>query len=181
MEIDHATLMSFQLPDYTQEASIDESLLLRAAAAEPAPVEYITISESTEHNCNKLCDSLGCSYVYNYTTSRGIIKWRCAICNSNIKCNAEVNQDGNKFTRCSNPHVCTPKPGVTTTLQIHKEINKAACQDVHASAAEITERVLAERITNEPTTSLPATVHLAQNANCRCECLQPQDFRLHSS
>ena len=145
MEIDHATLMSFELPEYTQEASIDDSLPLRGAATEPTPVEYITISESTEHNYKNLCDSLGYSYVYNYTTSRGIVKWRCAICNSNIKCNAKVNQDGNKFTRCSNPHVCTPKPGVSTTLQIHKEINKAAYQDVHASAAEITERVLAER------------------------------------
>ena len=35
--------------------------------------------------------------------------------------------------------------------------------------------VLAERVTNEPTTSLPAPVQLAQNANHRCECLQPQD------
>ena len=50
MEIDHATLRSLELPDYTQEASMDESLPLRAAAAEPAPVEYITISESIEHN-----------------------------------------------------------------------------------------------------------------------------------
>ena len=128
---------------------MDESLPLRAAAA---PVEYITISDSTEHNHSKLCDSLGYSYVYNYTTSRGIIKWRYAIHNSNIKCNAKVNRDGNKLTRCSNPHVCTPKLGVSTTLQIHKEINKVACQDVHASAAEITEGVLAERVTNEPTT-----------------------------
>ena len=116
MEIDHATLMSFEWPDYTQETAIDDSLPLRAAAAEPAPVEYITIFESTECNCNKLCDSLGYSYVYNYTTSRGIIKWRCAIHNSNIKCNAKVNQDGNKFTRCSNPHVCTLKPEISTTL-----------------------------------------------------------------
>ena len=154
---------------------MDESLPLRAAAVEPAPVECIIISESTEHNCNKLCDSLGYSYVYNYTTSRGIIKWRCAICNRNIKCNAKVNQDENKFTRRSNPHVCTPKPGVSTTLQIHEEINKEACQDVHASAAKITERVLAERVTSEPTISLPALVQLAQNANCRCEHLQPQD------
>ena len=126
MEIDQTTLMSFELPDYTQEASMDESLPLRAAAAEPAPVEYITTSESTKHNCNKLCDSLSYSYIYNYTTSRGIIKWRCAICNSNIKCNAKVNQDGNKFTRCSNPHVCTPKPRVSTTLQIHTEIRQHA-------------------------------------------------------
>ena len=168
MEIDHATLMSFELPEYTQEASIDESLPLRATAAEPAPVEYITISESTECNCSKQCDSLGYSYAYNYSTSRGIIKWRCAIHNSNIKCNAKINQDGNKFTRCSNPHVCNPRPGVSTTLQIRKEINKAACQDVHASSAEITERVLANRVTNEPTTSLPAPVQLAQNANHRC-------------
>ena len=58
MEIDNATLMSFELPDYTQEVSMDESLPVRAAAAEPAPVEYITISLSTEHNHNKLCDSL---------------------------------------------------------------------------------------------------------------------------
>ena len=78
MEIDHATLTSFELPDYKQEASMDERLLLRATAAEPAPAEYITISESTVHNRNKLCDSLSYSYVYNYTTSRGIIKWRCA-------------------------------------------------------------------------------------------------------
>ena len=41
MEIDHATLVSFELPDYTQEPSIDDSLPLTAAAAEPAPVEYI--------------------------------------------------------------------------------------------------------------------------------------------
>ena len=105
------------------------------------------------------------SFIYFLTISRGIIKWRCAIHNSNIKCNAKVNQDGNKFIRCSNPHLCTPKPGVSTTLQIHKEINKEACQDVHASAAEITERLLAERVTNEPTTSLPAPVQFAQNAN----------------
>ena len=42
MEIDHATLMSFELPDYTQEVSMDESLPLRAAAAETAPVEPTT-------------------------------------------------------------------------------------------------------------------------------------------
>ena len=85
------------------------------------------------------------SFIYLLMASRGIIKWRCAIHNSNIKCNAKVNQDGNKFSRYSNPHVCTPNPGVSTTLQICKEINKAARQDVHASAAEITERVLVER------------------------------------
>ena len=43
MEVDHATLMSFELPDYTQELSMDESLPLRAAAAEPAPVEPTTL------------------------------------------------------------------------------------------------------------------------------------------
>ena len=79
---------------------------------------------------------------------------------------------------------CTPKPGVSTTLHIHKEINKAACQDVHASAADITERVLAERVTNQPTMSLPAPVQLAQNANHRHEHLwpqDPQDLSLYSS
>ena len=53
MQTDHATLMSFELPDYTQEASMDESLPLRATAAEPVPVAYITISESTDCNHNK--------------------------------------------------------------------------------------------------------------------------------
>ena len=89
--------------------------------------------------------------------------------------NAKVDQINDVFIRCSNPHICTAKPGIATTLKIRKTINQEASKNVFSSAAEITEHVLSQKITQEPTISLPAPKQLAQNANRKRKCLHPEE------
>ena len=110
---DYATQEPIQQPEYT----IDDGPHVAA------PVEYTLISESSQRKGNKLCDSLGFTYVSLYTNFKGVQKWRCAMRNKNIDCNAKVDQlDSNIFIRCSNPHICTPRPGIATTLKMRKKI-----------------------------------------------------------
>ena len=110
---DYATQEPIQQPEYT----IDDGPHVAA------PVEYTLISESSQRKGKKLCDSLGFTYVSLYTNFKGVQKWRCAIRNKNIDCNAKVDQlDSNIFIRCSNPHICTPRPGIATTLKMRKKI-----------------------------------------------------------
>ena len=47
--------------------------------------------------------------------------------------------------------------------------------EIFTSTAEITERILTENITNEPTASLPAPVNLIQVTNCHHQHLHPQE------
>ena len=72
-------------------------------------------------------------------------------------------------------HLGQTQPDITNTLVTLKKIKSAALSDIFTSAAEITERVLAENVNNESTPSLPAPIYLAQTANCYCQHFHPKD------
>ena len=83
--IDDTTLEPIQQRDYPQEDSIQDGLPVEAVATDADPIKFHIIAESSQRNSSKLCDSLGFNYVYRYTTSKGIKKWRCATRNKNLQ------------------------------------------------------------------------------------------------
>ena len=71
-DTDDATLEPIQQRDYPQEESIECKLPVQAVATPAAAVEFCIIDESSQRNSNKLCDRVGFTYVYHYTTSKSI-------------------------------------------------------------------------------------------------------------
>ena len=124
---------------------------------------------------DKLTDKLGFSYgVKKWNASSTI--WRCSIFNKQLVCHATVHQEGDVFTWGPQPHLHPGQPGIANSLQSRNQINANAVADILSSAAKITEKALAETITDKKTTDAPsANSQLAQNANHLCQCLHTKD------
>ena len=54
-------------------------------------------------------------------------------------------------------------------------MKSTALQNIFTSAAEITDKVLQENLTSEPTSSLPASINLTRAANRHCQHICPKD------
>ena len=162
------------MPEYPAENTIDESLSLGEIAAEPRPVEYNIIPSSSECCGDKLVDSHGFSYGVRLKNNKCTL-WRCSVHNAQVHCLATIHQEEDVFTPGPHPHLHHPLPGIANSLQAREKINSQALSEVFMSAAEITEKVLAENFNNEPTPALSSNAQLAQNANHLCQHHCPKD------
>ena len=115
------------------------------------------------HDRDKLADSLGYSYGVKEQNDRHTI-WRCSVHNKKTYCLATVWQEGDNSTHGPHPHLHPAEPGVATTIKTRKKINQQSLANMLQSAYEITDQVLAEDVTEEPTPGLPSKAQLAQNA-----------------
>ena len=176
--LDDTNLASFQVPNISAENSIDDSLPVAAVPAELSPIEYCIIPGGTKHGNDMLTDSHGFSYTRKPPkrgASSDTVYWRCAVCNKDVQCPAKVIQDGNSFTRGRSNHLDSAQPGIANTVRIKKKVKSVALSDIFTSAAEITDKVLAENVTQEPSPALPAPINLAKAANRHRQCFHPKD------
>ena len=173
-DIDQLDFPSFHVPDISAESSVDDTQPVADIPDGSNDVFYTLISQSSEHNRDKLADSLGYSYGVKEQNDMRTI-WRCSVCNKKTYCLATVWQEGDNFTCGPHPHLHSAEPGVATTIKTRKKINQQSLANMLHSAYEITDQVLAEDVTKEPTPGLPSKAQLAQNANCHCQCLHPKD------
>ena len=123
-------------------------------------------------------DSHGFSYTRKPPkrgASSNTVYWRCVVGNKDVQCPATVIQDANSFTRGKSNHLDSAQPGIANTVCIKKKVKSAALSDIFTSAAEITDKVLAENVTQEPTPALPAPINLAKAANHHRQCFHPKD------
>ena len=167
-------LASFQVPDISAESSMDDTQPVADIPDGSNDVFYTLISQSSEHNSDKLADNFGYSYGVKEQNDMHKI-WRCSVHNKKIYCLATVWQEGDNCTHGPHPHLHPAEPGVATTIKTRKKIDQQSLANMLQSAYEITDQVLAEDVTKEPTPGLPSKAQLAQNANCHHQHLHPKD------
>ena len=159
------------------EESINENLPMNTVAAEPLQPVY-TINAGSFCQGDKLTDNLGFSYTVKDKSHGGkVTRWKCSIHNKHITCPATVHQERDVFITGPLNHLHPAKPWIARPLQTRKKINTIAMSDVFTSAFEITEKVLAENVDQEPAPTLSSSVQLAQNANCLHQHAHPKDPR----
>ena len=81
--IDDFTLQSFQVPEFSAEYSIDDSLPTQAVATDISEVEYEIIAGSSSRQGDKLTDSQGYSYGVKQKNEKHTI-WRCSVRNKQL-------------------------------------------------------------------------------------------------
>ena len=166
----------FHAPEYQTKDSIDESLPVGAIAADTQEVQYTVVPASSQWHGDKLTDSLGFSYCLKNRNSKQTM-WKCSVHNQQLYYNVTVCQEGEIFTRGPQAHLHPGQPGIANSLCSRKKIYTLAPSDIFTSAAEITEKVLAENVDNEPMPLLPANAQLTQNANHLHQHYQPKDAK----
>ena len=167
--LDDVTLSSFQIPNILAEDSLlDCSLPHAAIATQTPPVEYCIIPNGSIHNNGSQLTALDTPKPKETKSN----VWRCSIHNKTLQYDATVIQNGYNLTPGYNKHSCQAKQEIAKTLHI-KKVKDTVLTNIF-TFAEITEKIMDEDISMEPTPSLPAPSNLAKAANCHRQHIIPR-------